>query len=79
MEKLEAGAWKSLMDHLRARSDEVQNIDMMTISGFCRNCLAKVSSSSAVSAGGPFLRLVVASTFLKWSAVAGPGGSDVVR
>lgn len=43
VEKLEAGAFQSLAAHLRERSDEVQNIDLMTISGFCRNCLAKVS------------------------------------
>ena len=41
-EKLEAGAFRSLCDHLKGRSDEVQNIDLMTVSGFCRNCLAKV-------------------------------------
>jgi uncharacterized protein len=44
VEKLEAGAFQSLCNHLRERSDEVQNIDLMTISGFCRNCLAKVRS-----------------------------------
>jgi len=38
---LEAGAFTSLCDHLRNLSNEVQNIDMMTISGFCRNCIAK--------------------------------------
>ena len=42
IEKLEAGAFQSLCSHLRERSDEVQNIDLMTLSGFCRNCLAKV-------------------------------------
>mmetsp|Transcript_23281 Transcript_23281/g.33367 ORF Transcript_23281/g.33367 Transcript_23281/m.33367 type:complete len:392 (-) Transcript_23281:1455-2630(-) len=41
VEKLEAGAFRSLRTHLEERSDEVQNIDLMTISGFCRNCLAK--------------------------------------
>jgi molybdopterin adenylyltransferase len=41
LEKLEAGAFRSLCSHLRERSDEVQNIDLMTVSGFCRNCLAK--------------------------------------
>lgn len=41
MRQLEAGAFRSLCSHLRARSDEVQNIDLMTVSGFCRNCLAK--------------------------------------
>jgi hypothetical protein len=43
VEKLEAGAFQSLCSHLKERSDEVQNIDLMTVSGFCRNCLAKVS------------------------------------
>jgi molybdopterin adenylyltransferase len=41
LEKLEAGAFRSLCSHLKERSDEVQNIDLMTVSGFCRNCLAK--------------------------------------
>jgi len=39
--QLQAGAFQLLIDHLQQRSDEVQNIDLMTISGFCRNCLAK--------------------------------------
>ncbi len=42
---LEAGAFRSLCMHLAERSDAVQNIDLMTVAGFCRNCLAKVSSS----------------------------------
>ncbi len=37
--ELEAAAFRRLIEHLRTRSD-VQNIDMMTLSGFCRNCLA---------------------------------------
>jgi molybdopterin adenylyltransferase len=41
LEKLEAGAFRHLVEHLKERSDQVQNIDLMTISGFCRNCLAK--------------------------------------
>jgi len=41
--KIEAGAFKSLLQHLSERSDAVQNIDLMSVSGFCRNCLAKVS------------------------------------
>jgi hypothetical protein len=39
---LEAGAFRSLCMHLAERSDVVQNIDLMTECGFCRNCLAKV-------------------------------------
>ena len=39
--RLESGAFRSLCAHLRDRSDAVQNMDLMTLSGFCRNCLAK--------------------------------------
>jgi len=39
--RLESGAFQSLCEHLRERSDEVPNIDLMTVSGFCRNCLSK--------------------------------------
>ena len=42
VEKLQAGAFESLVSHLQERSDAVQNMDLMTVSGFCRNCLAKV-------------------------------------
>ena len=45
MMQMEAGAFRELCQHLRDRSDRVQNIDLMTLAGFCRNCLAKVSSS----------------------------------
>ena len=38
--ELEAAAYRRLRDHLRARTD-VQNIDMMTLAGFCRNCLSR--------------------------------------
>lgn len=36
---LEAQAFRRLLDHLRTRTD-VQNIDLMNLAGFCRNCLA---------------------------------------
>ena len=42
IEKLESGAFQSLCTHLRERSDEVPNMELMTVSGFCRNCLCKV-------------------------------------
>ena len=42
VQQLEAGSFQSLCNHLKERSDQVQNIDLMTVSGFCRNCLAKV-------------------------------------
>lgn len=37
---LEAAAFRRLVAHLQARTD-VQNIDLMNLSGFCRNCLSK--------------------------------------
>ena len=37
--ELEAAAFRRLVSHLRERTD-VQNIDMMNLAGFCRNCLA---------------------------------------
>lgn len=41
VKELESGAYRSVCSHLRERSDTVANIDLMTLSGFCRNCLAK--------------------------------------
>jgi hypothetical protein len=42
----EAAAFRSLVAHLQARSD-VQNIELMTLAGFCRNCLSKWYSAAA--------------------------------
>jgi len=41
MTELEARVFRTLCTHLRERSDMVANMDLMTVSGFCRNCLAK--------------------------------------
>ena len=38
--ELEAAAFRTLVDHLRENT-EVQNIDLMNLAGFCRNCLSK--------------------------------------
>jgi len=38
--ELEAAAFRRLVEHLRERSD-VQNIDLMDLAGFCRNCLSR--------------------------------------
>ena len=38
--ELEAAAFRSLVEHLQKRND-VQNIELMNLSGFCRNCLSK--------------------------------------
>lgn len=47
---LEAAAFRRLVEHLRTRTD-VQNIDLMTLSGFCRNCLSKWYRSAAEDRG----------------------------
>jgi uncharacterized protein len=50
--ELEAAAFRRLVDHLRERND-VQNIDLMNLSGFCRNCLSKWYVAAAEERGLP--------------------------
>jgi hypothetical protein len=47
---LEAAAFRKLVEHLRTRSD-VQNIDMMNLAGFCRNCLSRWYREGAAEQG----------------------------
>lgn len=44
--ELEAAAFRQLVQHLRSRPD-VQNIDLMNLAGFCRNCLSKWYKAAA--------------------------------
>ena len=48
--ELEAAAFRTLVAHLRERTD-VQNIDLMNLSGFCRNCLSKWYVAAAKDRG----------------------------
>ncbi len=48
--ELEAAAFRRLVAHLRERTD-VQNLDVMNLAGFCRNCLAKWYRAAAVERG----------------------------
>ncbi len=48
--ELEAAAFRRLLDHLRSRTD-VQNIDMMNLAGFCRNCLSNWMKDAADAQG----------------------------
>ena len=50
--ELEAAAFRRLLEHLRRRSD-VQNIDLMNLAGFCRNCLSDWYLDAAGAAGLP--------------------------
>lgn len=48
--EIEAAAFRALRDHLRQRTD-VQNIDMMNLTGFCRNCLSRWYQEAAAERG----------------------------
>jgi hypothetical protein len=53
--ELEAAAFRRLLEHLRNRTD-VQNIDMMNLAGFCRNCLSNWYEDAAKAKGVPVTR-----------------------
>ena len=48
--ELEAAAFRALRDHLASRPD-VQNIDLMNLAGFCRNCLSRWWQEAAEARG----------------------------
>jgi len=48
--ELEAAAFRRLVEHLRASTD-VQNIDLMNLAGFCRNCLSNWMAEAAAAKG----------------------------
>jgi hypothetical protein len=48
--ELEAAAFRRLVEHMRTRTD-VQNIDLMNLAGFCRNCLANWYQEAATEKG----------------------------
>jgi hypothetical protein len=50
--ELEAAVYRRLVDHLRTRTD-VQNIDLMNLAGFCRNCLSNWMKDAADAKGVP--------------------------
>ena len=50
--ELEAAAFRRLVEHLRTRTD-VQNIDLMNLAGFCRNCLSNWMKDAADARGVP--------------------------
>ena len=48
--ELEAAAFRRLLEHMRERTD-VQNIDLMNLAGFCRNCLSRWYREAAADKG----------------------------
>ena len=68
--ELEAAAFRGLVEHLRRRTD-VQNIDLMNLAGFCRNCLSKWYLAAAKERGldmtEPEAReIIYGMPFLEW-------------
>ena len=48
--EMEAAAWRKLVSHFQKRTD-VQNIDLMNLAGFCRNCMSKWYQGAANERG----------------------------
>jgi hypothetical protein len=70
--ELEAAAFRRLLEHLRERSD-VQNIDLMNLAGFCRNCLANWYQAAAGEKGFALSReaareIVYGMPYAEWQA-----------
>lgn len=49
--EIEAAAFRTLRDHLMVKRTDVQNIDMMNLAGFCRNCLSRWYQEAANERG----------------------------
>ena len=70
--QLEAAAFRRLVSHLQGRAD-VQNIDMMNLAGFCRNCLGNWLKDAADAQGVPLTKdesreLVYGMPYEAWKA-----------
>ncbi len=70
--ELEAAAYRKLVAHLRQRTD-VQNIDLMNLAGFCRNCLANWYQEAANEGGSPLSKdeareIVYGMPYKEWQA-----------
>src|SRR5690606_108856 len=70
--ELEAAAYRKLVEHLRKRTD-VQNIDLMNLAGFCRNCLSNWYQEAAQEKGQPISKddareIVYGMPYKEWQA-----------
>ncbi len=54
--ELEAAAFRALRDHLIDKRPDVQNIDLMNLGGFCRNCLSRWYQEAANARGIPMTK-----------------------
>ena len=70
--ELEAAAFRRLVAHLQERTD-VQNIDMMNLSGFCRNCMSRWYRQAAETSGieltdNEARKLIYGMEYAEWKA-----------
>ncbi len=80
---LEAAAFRRLVEHLRERSD-VQNIDLMNLAGFCRNCLANWYREAAEATGTALSKdesreIVYGMPYAEWQARHQTEASDAKK
>ena len=73
--ELEAAVYRRLVEHLRGRTD-VQNIDLMNLAGFCRNCLSNWMKDAADARGVPMSKeqsreIVYGMPYDEWRAKSG--------
>ena len=54
--EIEAAAFRALRHHLMEKRPEVQNIDLMNLAGFCRNCLSRWYQEAANERGIPMTK-----------------------
>ena len=81
--ELEAAAFRRLVAHLRERTD-VQNIDLMNLAGFCRNCLANWFQEAANAAGHPVDKneareIIYGMPYAEWQALNQTEASDAKK
>jgi hypothetical protein len=71
--QFEAAAFRRLLQHLNVERRDVQNIDLMILAGFCRNCLSDWYREAAEAAGTPMTKdqareAVYGMPFSEWKA-----------
>ena len=81
--ELEAAVFRRLVDHLRSRTD-VQNIDLMNLAGFCRNCLSNWMKEAADAEGVPLSKdesrqIVYGMPYEEWKAKHQPEATPAQR
>jgi len=79
----EAAAFRRLIQHLRERND-VQNIDLMNLAGFCRNCLSNWYRDAANAAGHDLSKdesreIIYGMPYAEWQALNQTEASDAKK